>query len=297
MASAQRFGLSCAVLTPFTEALAPDVPALVAHVRRILSEGADSVTLFGTTGEGPSIATSERAAIVKALVDAGLDPRRQMVMGVTAPSLPEAVDQAQLGLQAGARALLVAPPYFFKGVSDEGVFAWYAAFFAALGSAARDVVLYHIPQATGVPLSVDVIGRLKTAFPHIVLGVKDSAGQFGQTRALLAAHRDLAIMIGQESQLAEAVRLGAQGTICGYANLIARSLRSVVDEGREHPDVARMDRVIEGHPFISAFKALVGHVHGGPGWRALRPPLAPLSTAQHAEVIGRYEQQFRAAAA
>src|SRR5688572_30065330 len=120
-----RFGLSCAITTPMREGGGIDLPRLVKHARHVLAEGCDSVTLFGTTGEGAALGLAARGAMMGALIGAGIDPARQIYAGIAASSLHEAVDQSRLALDAGAKGLLVAPPFYFKGVSDEGLYRWF----------------------------------------------------------------------------------------------------------------------------------------------------------------------------
>jgi 4-hydroxy-tetrahydrodipicolinate synthase len=298
MAPAQnRFGLSCAITTPMREGGAIDLPRLVKHARHVLANGCDSVTLFGTTGEGATIGLRDRDAMIGALAGAGIDLSRQVYAGIAASSLEEALAQSRAAIEAGARGLLLAPPFYFKGVDDEGLYAWFAAFFEGLGPLARPTILYHIPSVTAVPLSVALVGRLKAAFPGIVAGVKDSSGDYANTEALLAAHGELAILVGDERQLAKAVRNGAQGTICGLANLTPALLRPMVYEGLDSPVVSRLVEEIVSYPVLAAVKALVGHVHGDAGYGAMRPPLLPLDPGQRRRLVDAFESITMARAA
>jgi 4-hydroxy-tetrahydrodipicolinate synthase len=212
-----------------------------------------------------------------ALVGAGIDPARQIYAGIAASSLHEAVEQAQTALNIGAKGLLVAPPFYFKGVSDDGLFAWFARVFELLGGAARDVILYHIPSVTQVPLSIELIGRLRAAFPEVIRGVKDSSGDWAYAEQLLAAHRDLAILIGDERCLAAGVRLGGQGAISGLANAYPQAMLPMVQDGRDDDRIRRLVDAVLAHPVIPAVKALVAHRSGDPAWLAVRSPLVPLS--------------------
>ncbi len=292
-----RFGLSCAITTPMRPGGDVDLPRLVKHARHVLAQGCDSVTLFGTTGEGASLGLPARGAMLGALIGAGIDPARQIYAGVSAGSLEDSVEQARLALDLGAKGLLLAPPFYFKGVSDEGLFAWFARFFEKLGPAARNTILYHIPSVTAVDISVGLVERLKTAFPGIVTGVKDSSGSYANTEALLKAHGELAILVGDERQLAKAVRAGAQGTICGLANLTPHLLRPMVYEGSESAAVNRLVDEIVSHPVLAAVKALVGHIHGDAGYGAMRPPLEALGEGQRQRLVAAFESITQARAA
>ncbi len=263
----------------------------------MLAHGCDSVTLFGTTGEGAALGLPARTAMMGALIGAGIDPAAKIYAGVAAASMHEAVEQARLALDAGARGLLVAPPFYFKGVGDEGLYAWFAQFFEKLGAAARNVVLYHIPSVTAVDISLGLVQRLKTAFPGLVIGVKDSSGDAANTEALLKAHGELAILVGDERQLAKAVRNGAQGTICGIANLVPELVRPMVYEGKDSPAVNALVDEICAYPVLAAVKALTGHIHGDAGYGAMRPPLEALDEATRKRLFAAFDSIMQAKAA
>jgi Dihydrodipicolinate synthase/N-acetylneuraminate lyase len=295
-ATRDRFGLSAAMTLPVQTDGAIDLPRLLAHAGWCLANGCDSVTAFGTTGEGPSIGLADRYRITGALLGAGI-PGRKIVGGLAATSLDEALAQARLALDAGCRALLLPPPYYFKGVSDDGLFAWFAAFFEKLGGAARDVILYNIPSVTEVPLSVALIGRLKAAFPGIVAGVKDSSGDWAYTEALLAAHGDLVILIGDERYLAQGVALGGQGSISGLANVCPDRLARLIDRAEPDEGISRLVELVLKYPVTPAVKALVAHRTGDAAWLNVRPPLVPISVSDAAAIGAGYDAIFNRRAA
>jgi 4-hydroxy-tetrahydrodipicolinate synthase len=276
MSDKQIFGLSAALVTPFAADGAVDFPRLVMHARHVLANGCDSVTLFGTTGEGFSIGMRDRAAMLGALAGAGLDFATQLNAGVSATTIEDAADQSRLALDSGARGLLFAPPYYLKGVDDEGLYAWFSRAIEAIGASARGIILYHIPGQTAVNISLDLVGRLKKAFPGVIAGVKDSSGEWATAEAFLKAHGELAILIGDERQLARAVRSGAEGSICGLANFASALLRPLIYEGRDDERVNRVVDLVCAYPVLPAVKALVGHIHDDPGFGAMRPPVGAL---------------------
>jgi len=288
-----RFGLSAALTTPFRPGGAIDPSRLVAQARWCLAEGCSSVTLFGTTGEGASIGEADRVVLLEALAEGDIAGGR-IVGAIAAAAVSDAVAQARLMLAAGCKALLLPPPFYFKGVSDDGLFGWYAAVFEQLGAGARDVLLYNIPSVTAVPLSIDLIGRLRDAFPGIVTGVKDSSGDWPYTQRLLAAHGDLAILIGDERYLAEGVRRGGQGAISGLANICPRLLLSLAVEGRDDPRIADLVTEVLKYPVTPAVKALVAHRTGEAAWLWVRPPLMPLGAEDAVRLAQRYDTLFAA---
>ena len=276
---ANRFGLSVALATPFAEDRSIDLPRLVAHGRQSLADGCTSLTVFGTTGEGASLGLNERNRALGALAGAGINPGTQLVVGIAASSVEEAIAQGRAGLMLGCPGFLLAPPFYFKGAGDEGLFDWFAAVLMGLGSKASNVILYHIPQVTSVGLSMDLVGRLKKAFPQQVTGVKDSSGDWDNAQALLKHHGELHILIGDERLLAKAMTLGASGAIPGLAN-IAPDLMLPLIEGVEEPRVNAMVEVVLPYAVTAAVKALVGHRRKDPvAWSRMRAPLKSLGEA------------------
>jgi 4-hydroxy-tetrahydrodipicolinate synthase len=287
--SLERFGLSCAIATPFASTGCIDLARLTRHAQRCLAEGCDGVTLFGTTGEGFSLSLNERSEALEAFRQAGFDMRRQVCAGVMATSIEEAAAQAAKALSFNVKALLLAPPFYLKGVCDDGVFAWHIALFEALGDKARDVILYHLPDHTGVAITPDLIERLRAAFPAVICGVKDSAGDWHHTEQLLARHGDIAILVGDERHLARAVRQGGQGSICGIANAQAELLRPMVHEGREEPRINKLVELVLSLPVLPAIKGLVAHTTSDMGWLDVRPPLVPLTAMQFKTLAAQYD--------
>jgi 4-hydroxy-tetrahydrodipicolinate synthase len=270
-----RFGLSAALATPFAEDGGIDLARMVRHASWCLANGCTRVTLFGTTGEGASIGDGEREAVWQALEAAGISDHR-LIGGVAASSMESALFQVGQAYEHDAHAVLLPPPFYFKDVDDEGLFRWFARLIERLGGRARDLLLYHIPSVTAVPLSLALVTRLAEAFPGVVTGVKDSSGDWAYAEAMLAAHSErLTILIGDERQLARAVRLGGQGAISGLANLCPTALLPLATEGQDDARIAPFVDAICGQPVIPAVKALVAAQTGDPAWTAVRPPLLP----------------------
>ena len=291
-----KFGLSAALTTPFAQNGDIDVAAMISQAKRSLAAGCNSVTLFGTTGEGSSIGNRERAEILAAFVAADINPKK-LVAGVLVDSAQDAADQASEALQAGVRNILLAPPSYFKNVSDDGLFEWFSSVFHKLGNAARDVIVYNIPSVTMVALSVDLIGRLHRAFPGIVTGVKDSSGDWPYTQQLLKDHGDLIILIGDERHLAQGVRLGGQGAISGVANFLPHEVRAMAVDGVDDKRV--QDLVVEllKYPVTPAVKVLVSYVTGETIWHTVRPPLVSISAENRKKIEAAFESLFSSQAA
>ncbi|MBA3446398.1 MAG: dihydrodipicolinate synthase family protein [Pseudaminobacter sp.] len=282
------FGLSAALITPFRADGSIDLLRLVHQARHVLAGGCDSITLFGTTGEGFSIGMRERIAMLGAVTGSGIEGR-QLYAGVSATTVVDAVEQSRLALEFGARGLLLAPPYYFKDPDEDGLFAWFSQTIDGLGADARGIILYHIPGQTAVPLSVDLVGRLKRAFPGVIAGVKDSSGDKATTEAFLAAHGDLAILVGDERQLANAMRNGAQGSICGLANIAPRLLREVIHEAKDNSLIVPLVDLIVSYPVMPAVKALVAYIHDDNEYARTRAPLVDLSALDRAGLVRAYD--------
>jgi 4-hydroxy-tetrahydrodipicolinate synthase len=289
MRSATRFGLSCALALPLKDHFEIDYDRLKTHARRCLEAGCSSVTVFGTTGEGPSLSLAERERILDALSAAGINLRQQVLGGVAAASVGDAVEQAALLIDRECRGVLLAPPFYFKNVTDEGLYRWFSHVFETIGHRAQEIILYNIPPVTEVTLSVSLISRLREAFPNVVKGVKDSGNDWAYTENLLRIRDDLLILIGNERHLAAGVRLGAQGAISGLANLCPEILLKLIATGKEDSRLVELVVEILKFPFTPAVKALLAHRQKDSAWLTVRPPLEALSEAEAARLAGAYE--------
>jgi len=272
-------GVWCAMLTPLDRDGGVDHARFAGHARTLLAQGVDGVVPFGTTGEGQSFSTAERAAGLTALLAAGI-PADRVVVATGCAALTETIALTRQGVESRCAGCLVLPPFFFKDVSDTGLFAWYAQMIEAVADPRLRVFLYHIPQVTGVPISVDLVARLATAFPGIIAGVKDSAGDWAHTSALLERVPQLAILVGHEPHLPRLLRAGGAGTICGVANVYPALVRALLSPDVTATDEKRIATFIEiafRQPFLPAFKAIVAARTGDPGWLAVRPPLVALA--------------------
>lgn len=281
------FGISPALVTPFLDGKV-DVHRLAIHAKDCLARGCRAVTLFGTTGEGPSVGATERERVATEIIGLGI-PAGQLVEGVIACSPEEAAYSTGQALRRGAHAVLLAPPFYFRPAPDDAVFSWYSAVFEAVGSDLRDIILYHIPGMTGVPLSHTVISRLKDRYPGAIRGVKDSACNAEATFALIKAFPDLDILVGDETYLGQACAAGAAGSICGVANVLPEAVIALAENGRDDPRIIELVQEISRHPIIPMVKALVAHVRRDPVWAVARPPLPTLNEQSAARAISLLE--------
>ncbi|MBB3384268.1 MULTISPECIES: dihydrodipicolinate synthase family protein [unclassified Rhizobium] len=292
----ENFGLSAALATAFDADGEIAIPGVIEQAKHCLANGCKSVTLFGTTGEGASIGMQERKQVLAAMLAAGIAPK-QIVMGVLVDAAEDAAAQAGQALAQGVRNILLAPPSYFKNVSDDGLFKWFSAVFTMLGTHARDVIVYNIPSVTMVPLSISLVGRLRAAFPDVVVGVKDSSGDWPYTEELLKTHGDLIILIGDERHLARGVRLGGQGAISGMANLLPREVQVMAEKGIDDANVERFVGQLLNYPVIPSIKAILACLTDNDGWLAVRPPLVALNSQDSDTLFAAFGALFRAKAA
>jgi 4-hydroxy-tetrahydrodipicolinate synthase len=289
MITSNQFGLSCALALPLTDSLEIDFRRLVTHAHHCLASGCSSVTLFGTTGEGPSINLAEREQILTALAETEIR-MDQVVSGVTATSIGDAIAQARLIIERGCRTALVAPPFYFKSVTEEGLYSWFSHFCEKLSEERMELILYHIPSATATPLPIRLISRLRESFPKMIRGVKDSGSDWTYTEALLRSHRDLAILVGNECHLAAGVRLGASGAISGLANLCPEILLRIIDTGKEDRRIDSLASEILRFSVTPAIKVLLAYRNNDPAWATPRPPLVRLSKSDEASLTLAYDR-------
>jgi len=275
-------GLWCATLTPVTADGAIDDARFAAHVHWLFSQGVAGIAPFGTTGEGQSFSVDERRAGLDALLASV--PAARMLPSTGCASLPETIALTRHATQAGCVASLVLPPFFWKDPSDDGLFAWYARLIEGVNDPRLRIFLYHLPQLSSVPLSVDLVARLAAAFPGTIAGIKDSQGNWENTAALLTRVPQLTIVIGHEPDLPRLVAAGGAGTICGVANVYPHLVKALLSRDATSDAKARIAKFIDityMQPFLPAFKCMVADRTGDAAWRNVRPPLLPLTDEQH----------------
>jgi len=274
-------GLWCATLTPTSAAGAIDDARFAAHVQWLFSQGVAGVAPFGTTGEGQSFSVDERRAGLDALLSN--IPAHRVLPGTGCASLSETIALTKHATSAGCVASLVLPPFFWKEPSDDGLFAWYARLIEGVNDSRLRVFLYHLPQVSYVPLSVDLVARLASAFPGTIAAIKDSQGKWENTAALLERAPQLTIVIGHEPDLPRLIAAGGAGTICGVANTYPHLVKALLSRDASAETRARIAKFIEitfMQPFLPAFKSMVADRTGDGSWRNVRAPLLPLTEGQ-----------------
>lgn len=277
-----------AVVTPIDASGRIDAGKLHGFIERLYGHGINGVVLFGTMGEGPAFSAAERLEATAKLIELGLDPGR-IVLGIGSNAPSEMAWLARRAGELSLAAVLATPPFFFRDVDQEGVVACYGAIVEGAGAEAPPLMLYHIPQVCGVPVTVDTTERLIELFPGRIRGTKDSEGNIAYTRELVSrlAGR-MTVVVGAEPNVPEAMAGGARGTICGMANLIPGAIaRMVAGDASALVPVKALGAAFDGMPVIPAVKGAVGAALGDPAWAACVPPLRPADAA-HVAKLGRH---------
>ena len=277
-----RFGISAALLTPFFDDGSVNSVGFANHAADLLSRGLGSVTAFGTSGEGASLSAAERLQGLKSLIEGGV-PASKLVSAVYATSIHEGIEQVEAGHALGIRTFLLVPPFYFKGVGDEGVFDWHALLLSSC-SPETEFVLYHIPQVTGVSLSPELVSRLVSVFPGRIRGIKDSSGDWDTAQSYLALD-SVPVLIGDERLLHRGVALGAAGAISGMANLYPERMMKLFESGNEDADLSAEVTRIVSQPVVPALKAVLARQSGSEGWETVRPPLTTLNDEAKAALL------------
>lgn len=277
-------GVIAAVPTPLDMAGAPALEPFLAHARWALANGCDGLNVLGTTGEATSLSAEQRLRVMRAAAD-GLDRARLMV-GCGAADFESALRLTRAAAEFGFAGALVLPPFYYKGVSDEGLFAWFAALVEATEAEPVDIYLYNFPQMTGIVFTPDFAARLKKAFPERIRGAKDSSGDLDYAAALTRID-DFAVFPSNEAALSQARAQGFAGCISATVNIAARTsarLWGDPDDAEALAMATRLRAQISAQPLIPAVKHLVGRRLQDAGWDRVLPPLCALSPDQAAQL-------------
>jgi 4-hydroxy-tetrahydrodipicolinate synthase len=287
-------GVYCAAVTPVTSEKLPDFPAFVAHCRRLLEQGCDGVALLGTTGEANSFSTAERKALLEAVVSGGVAPER-LVPGTGVTAVTETVELTKHALSLGVTRVVMLPPFYYKGISDDALFASYAEIAERIGDDRLRVVLYHIPQFSAVPITFPVIERLRARYPSVFVGIKDSAGDLANMTALVERFPGMSVLAGADPLMLPLLQKGGAGCITATSNLVASDLafiyRNFADPAQRQAVDEAQQRVVAERQKVSRFaqigsiKTLIAKRTGHASWSLTRPPLLPLTEAETAQLL------------
>lgn len=291
-------GVNAAVLTPMKPDLSPDVALMAEHCRWLLANGCDGLGVLGTTGEANSFSVAERIAVMEGLVQAGI-PAARMMPGTGCAALTDSVELTKRAKALGCPGVLMLPPFYYKNPSDDGLFAWFSEVIGRVGGGIK-VYLYHFPQQSAVPFSLDLIGRLMKAFPGTIKGVKDSSGDYANMKAMIDAFgRDgFEVYSGSDEFLLRILREGGAGCITAASNVNCTAGGRVVASFRRGDDAAAeaaqavltaTRKVCTTVPLIGGLREIVARATGKAAWRTIRPPNMPLKAEAVAPFLAAFD--------
>ena len=293
-------GVYAAAVTPLHEQ--PDSTLDVESLPNLMSflagRGCHGIVLFGTTGEGPSFSPTERETLMRAACEARQAmPGFRLIAGTGTPSLSETIDLTRLAFDLGYDAVLVVPPYYFRKATDQGLFTWFSEVITKAVPSNGYLLGYHFPNVAGIGLSIDLLARLKDAFPNQFAGIKDSSHDSELARNLGETFgSDLVVLTGTDSYLQLAIQNKAAGCITAPANVLSPDLRQawdLINAGNDPTEaLARIKRqrdILDKYPpFPPTLKALLHRLHGFPRW-SVRPPLESLPLEMEDQVVKQFE--------
>jgi 4-hydroxy-tetrahydrodipicolinate synthase len=288
-------GVFAPVLTPFKSDLSCDLELFVRFCRWLQRRGA-GLAVFGTNSEANSLTVEERLELLAAVIAAGLPPA-SLLPGTGACAIGDSVRLGSAAANAQCAGVLMLPPFYYKQVSDEGVFAAYSEVIERVGDRQLRVFLYHIPQLSGVPISLALIERLITRYPQTVVGMKDSSGDFNNTKRAIQLFPGFKVYSGSDTLLLSTLRQGGAGCISATANVnpaaivrLWRNWQGGSADGAQ-AELAQIRKIFEAYPMIAALKAAAAHHGRSPGFARVRPPLAMLSEPEVNDLIDRLAEQ------
>ena len=284
-------GVIAAVATPVGEDGAPDTARATKLARFLIDNGCDGLNVLGTTGEATSFSIDERKRVMDAYKAAGL-PLDRMMVGTGAAAVADAIALSRYASELGFAGALVLPPFYYKGVPDDGLVAYIDAILKATAQKPIPVYLYHYPQQSGLHWHVALVKRLLDTFGGRIVGLKDSSGDMNYAKEAAAISKSFDVFPSTEAVLLDA-RAGAfAGCISATANLNADLCQLAWGRGdRAALDAAvTIRKLFDGRPLVSGVKSLLSHIHGDPALGRVKPPLAPFSAADRAAVVAGYDQ-------
>jgi 4-hydroxy-tetrahydrodipicolinate synthase len=283
-------GVIAAIATAVDEQGEPDCARSTALAGFLLANGCDGLNVLGTTGEATSFSLEQRRRVMTAYRDAGL-PLDRLMVGTGAASVADAVALTRHAAELGFAGALLLPPFYYKGVPDDGLVAYVETIVAATAAKPIPIYLYHFPAQSGLPWRVALVGRLLDAFGRRIVGLKDSSGDMAYARAAAAVAPGFKVFPSTEAALMEA-RAGAfAGCISATANLNADLCARAWRDG----DAGALDaavsirKLFDGKQLVPGVKALIAHIHRDAAWGRVQPPLSALSEDEGAAIAAGYE--------
>ena len=283
-------GILVPVLTPFQRDLTVDADRFVEHCRWLLAEGTNGLAVFGTTSEANSLSIAERMSLLERLIARGVPPS-VLMPGTGCCALPDTVALTRHAVERNCFGVLMLPPFYYKGVSDDGIYASVSEVVQRVADERLRIYLYHIPPMAGVGFSLGLIERLLKDFPRVVVGIKDSSGDWNNTQALLDNFPGFEVFPGSETHLLDALRKGGAGCISATANVNVAAINRVIRKWKEtdadalQDAISRVRAAIQKFPMVAANKAVLARIRDDSHWDVVRPPLRPMTADAKAQLF------------
>lgn len=270
-------GLWAASITPVNSDLLPDENRMASHVKWLFENGCHGVVVFGTTGEANSFSVSERRQLLDGLAKRGTDMSR-IIVGAGCCAITDSIELSRHAVDTGCLATLILPPFYYKNVSEDGLFRSVSAVVEGSDRDDMRMILYHFPKMAGMGYSVPVIQRLREAHGPVIAGIKDSSGDTDNLTNYCREIDDFAVFAGSEALLPYVLGEGGVGCISATANLTSRLMRLVYDGEKSLADrMIKTRRALEALPFVPMLKHVLADHYEEDGWKTVRPPLTGLT--------------------
>jgi 4-hydroxy-tetrahydrodipicolinate synthase len=283
-------GVIAAVATAVDDKGEPDCGRATALARFLLDNGCDGLNVLGTTGEATSFSLEQRKRVMTAYKDNGL-PLDRLMVGTGAASVADAVALTRHAAELGFAGALVLPPFYYKGVPDDGLVAYVDAIVTATAAKPIPLYLYHFPSQSGLPWHVKLVKRLIDTFGTRIVGLKDSSGDMAYAREAAGIDKSFKVFPSTEAVLLEARSGAFAGCISATANLnadlCARAWRNGDNNALDQAVTIR--KLFDGKQLVPGVKALLAHIHGDPAWGRVQPPLSAFPAADRAAAIAGYD--------
>jgi len=290
-------GVIAAIATAVDAQGEPDCARSVALARFLLANGCGGLNVLGTTGEATSFSLEQRKRVMTAYREAGL-PLDRLMVGTGAASVADAVALTRHAAELGFAGALLLPPFYYKGVPDEGLLAYVETIVGVTAAKPIPLYLYHFPALSGLPWHFELIKRLLRAFGTRIVGLKDSSGDMAYAREAAALSPQFDVFPSTEAVLVEARSGVFAGCISATANLnadlCARAWRS--GDAAALDAAVRIRKLFDGKPLVPGVKALLAHIHRDTAWVQVKPPLAAVAASEQAAVAAAYDDLRSAAA-
>ena len=285
-------GVLSPVVTPFKKDYSPDAERFVRHCKWLLKSGCAGLAVFGTNSEANSLSVSEKRHLLEKLVAGGV-PASTLMPGTGHCALSDSIEMTRAAVELGCAGVLMLPPFYYKGVSDEGLFRNFAEVIERVGDERLSLYLYHIPPVAQVAITLPLIERLLSKYPGVVAGAKDSGGDWSNTKAMLDnfAKGGFDVFAGSEVFLLDNMRNGGKGCITATGNINPGPIANVYKNWRSadadslQAGITATRKIVQKQPMIPALKTAVAHFGNDPQWKTCRPPLVELNDNQERELI------------